>query len=515
VSADYNSASYFLEPLVGPTGFREYDARWVIEPSDRNGNINLNYVGLRQLGNCLGKFMQTELQAGRRIVVGHDYRRYSENVKNALVIGLLQAGMDVTDIGLSTTPGAYFAQFDLGIPCVAMITASHNENGWTGIKMGHHPASTFGPEEMARFRTFALAAVADQPTAASQLAETGTAGSYSFIPGFAARYIDDLVDRWRPRFEGLTRLKVAVETGNGTAGLYVPEILTRLGFEVAPGNVVPDWNFPHYNPNPESIPFLKSVGDLVRASGSDIGICVDGDGDRLGVVDNHGDLAFSDKVGLLIAKHLEAEFGTARPIVIDVKSTSLFESELKTPVVWAKTGHSYVKATVAKADALAGFERSGHFFFREPVGRGYDDACLASLAVLWVLCSARQTQPGITMSDLLAGLPLSFASPNRQPFAGDDRKYEIVDRIAAELGQRTRFAGREIIDINLLNGVRITLDDRSWLLVRASSNTPNLVIIAEVFDQDGALLRVIDRELRELIASLDVELGEFDPLYEF
>jgi len=511
VSADYNSASYFTEPLVGPSGFREYDARWVIEPSDRNGNVTLNYVGLRQLGNCLGEFMQTGLRAGAQIVVGHDYRRYSENVKNALVIGLLQAGMDVTDIGLSTTPGAYFAQFDLSIPCVAMITASHNENGWTGIKMGHRPASTFGPEEMARFRAAALAAVAEQPAAAG----AGRAGSYRFVPGFAARYIDDLVDRWRPRFDGLPRVKVAVETGNGTAGLYVPEILSRLGFEVAPGNVIPDWSFPHYNPNPESIPFLKSVGTLVRASGSDIGICVDGDGDRLGVVDERGNLAFSDKVGLLTAKHLEAEFGTARPFVIDVKSTSLFESELRAPVVWAKTGHSYVKATVAQADALAGFERSGHFFFREPVGRGYDDACLASLAVLWVLCSARRARPGITMSELLASLPPSFASPNRQPFAADDRKYEIVERIAAELGKRTSFAGREIIDTNLLNGVRITLDDRSWLLVRASSNTPNLVIIAEVFDADGALLRVIDRELRELIASLDVELGGFDPLHEF
>jgi phosphomannomutase/phosphoglucomutase len=149
------------------------------------------------------------------------------------------------------------------------------------------------------------------------------------------------------------------------------------------------------------------------------------------------------------------------------------------------------------------------------VGRGYDDACVASLAVLWVLCRARQAEPGVTMSDLLGRLPLSFASPNRQPFAADDRKYEIVDRIAAELGKRTSFAGHEIIDTNLLNGVRITLDDRSWLLVRASSNTPNLVIIAEVFDQDGELLRVIDHELRELIDSLDLGLGEFDPLYEF
>jgi len=466
-------------------------------------------MGLRHLGNSLGRFMQTSLEAGCQIVVGHDYRRYSENVKNALVIGLLQAGMDVTDIGLTTTPAAYFAQFALNIPCVATVTASHNDNGWTGIKMGHRLASTFGPEEMTLFREFALDAIT-QPSSG-----VGTSGSYNFLPQFASRYIDDLVNSWLPRFDGLPRLKVAVETGNGTAGLYVPEILTRLGFDVAPGNVVPDWNFPHYNPNPESIPFLKSVGTLVRFSHSDIGICVDGDGDRLGVVDDRGVLAFSDKVGLLTAKHLEAEFGATRPIVIDVKSTSLFESELKTPIVWAKTGHSYVKAKVAQTDALAGFERSGHFFFRAPLGRGYDDACVATLAVLWVLCSARRAQPGIRMSDLLGNLPPSFASPNRQPFASDDKKYQIVDRISSELASRTSFAGKEIIETNLLNGVRITLSDRSWLLVRASSNTPNLVIIAEVFDQDGSLLRVIDSELRELITTLGVEIGEFDPLYEF
>lgn len=508
MTAEYNSASYFGEPLVRTTGFREYDARWVIEPSDRNGAIGLNYVGVRSLGSSLGRFLQTALNAGTEIVVGHDYRRYSENVKNALVLGLLHAGMDVTDIGLTTTPGAYFAQFALNIPCVAVVTASHNENGWTGIKMGHRLASTFGPDEMSHFRNVAL----------SDLTEPGVTshatGSYAFAPGTAARYIDDLVDSWAPRFDGLPRLRVAVETGNGTAGLYLPEILTRLGFDVVPGNVGLDWSFPHFNPNPESIPFLRSVEELVRSSQSEIGICLDGDGDRLGVVDDRGLLVFADRVGLLIAKHLEAQFGSGRPIVIDVKSTSLFETELKSPVVWAKTGHSYVKAKVAQTDALAGFERSGHFFFQKPLGRGYDDGCVAALAVLWVVCSARRERPSVSMSDLLNELPRSFSSPNRQPFAADEQKYAIVDRIAAELASRTHFAGQDIVDTNLLNGVRITLADRSWLLVRASSNSPNLVVIAEVFD-DGSLLRVIDRELRELIAGLDLQIGEFDPLYEF
>jgi phosphomannomutase/phosphoglucomutase len=508
MSIEYNSAKYFMEPLVGPSGFREYDARWVIESSERNGEITLNYLGLRSIGASLGKFLKNQLNAGQKIVVGHDYRRYSENVKNALVVGLLEAGMEVTDIGLTVTPGAYFAQFALGIPCVAQVTASHNENGWTGIKMGHRLASTFGPEEMAAFRSFALSNVAR-----TEMAEPS--GSYFFVPNFASRYIDDLVDSWSPRFAGLPRLRVSVETGNGTAGIYVPQILTRLGFDVVLGNVVPNWDFPNFNPNPESIPFLKAVERQVASSGSDIGICVDGDGDRLGVVDDRGILVFSDKVGLLIAKHLETEFGTERPIVIDVKSTSLFESELETSIVWAKTGHSYVKATVAQTNALAGFERSGHFFFQSPLGRGYDDASVAALALLWVVCSARKQTMSTKLSDLLNDFPHSFSSPNRQPFVSDDTKYEVVDRIATELANRDTFAGKKVLEKNLLNGIRITLEDRSWLLIRASSNTPNLVIIAETFDSDGSLLAVIDSELRQLINDLHLEIGAFEPLNEF
>lgn len=506
----YNTESYFRESLIRRTGFREYDARWVVEPNHDKAEPDLNYVGMRSLGEGLGHFLREELRAGRSIVVGHDYRRYSENVKNALVIGLLSAGMNVTDIGLTVTPGAYYAQYALGVPCVAMVTASHNENGWTGMKMGHGYSCTFGPVEMERFREFMLARATETPVQTSAVA-----GSYRFLPSFASRYIEHLVESWQPLFEGLPRFKVAVETGNGTAGAYLPSVVSRLGFEVAAGNVDLDWDFPHFNPNPESIPFLRSVEQLVRRTGSDLGLCVDGDGDRLGVVDDAGSLVFADRIGLLIAKRLEDDFGDDRPVVIDVKSTSLFETELRSPVCWAKTGHSYVKAKVAEVNALAGFERSGHYFFREPIGKGYDDACVAAVATLWVLASARSANPSATLSDLLKTLPPSFASANRQPKIPDEHKYEVVSQIASALSQRDHFAGLEIVDVNLLNGIRITLTDRSWLLVRASSNSPNLVIVAEAFDEDGSLLRAMDADLRALFEGLALDLGEFGPLYEY
>lgn len=504
----FNSDAYFRTSLISSTGFREYDARWIIESNEKTGEVGINYFGVRNLGRSLGAFLQSSLGSHDQIVVGHDFRRYSENVKNALVIGLMQSGMNVVDIGLTVSPGAYYAQFALNVPCVAMVTASHNENGWTGIKMGHSLATTFGPDEMTMFKEFALSGGAGSDE------RPGKAGSYTFVPDFHIRYIDDLVTTWRELFEGLPRPKVAVETGNGTAGLYLPPILEQLGFEVARGNVEPDWTFPHFNPNPESIPFMQSVEELVKSSRSDIGLCIDGDGDRLGVVDNLGRLAFADRVGLLVGVSLEATYGTDRPFVIDVKSTSLFESELTSPVVWTKTGHSYVKSKVSETNALAGFERSGHFFFAPPLGRGYDDACVAALHVLWVVMKAMSQDPSATMSAMLDGLPRSFASPNRQPIVSDDEKYTVVERLKAAFLTRSSFAGKEIVEINQLNGIRITLSDQSWLLVRASSNSPNLVIIAETFDSDGALLHEMDKELRAIIEELQLEIGNFEPLFE-
>lgn len=502
----YNSSGYFESPLISETGFREYDARWVIEPIN-GGATELNYVGLRTIGFRLGLFLQHDLGTGTDIVVGHDFRSYSEHVKNAVVLGLLQAGMHVHDIGLSTTPGAYFAQHNLGVQNIAMITASHNDNGWTGLKMGHGFSKTFGPDEMTRFR--------DSVINAETTVTPVVPGVYELVPEMRDTYIDDLVSSWAPRLEGLPRPTVAVETGNGTAGLYLPALLEKLGFPVSLGNVELDWTFPHFNPNPESIPFLRSVEALVAASGAQVGLCIDGDGDRLGVVDDSGTLVFADRVGLLVGQRLEKVFGTDRPIVIDVKSTSLFERELTSKIVWAKTGHSYVKAAVAESGAIAGFERSGHFFFGEPLGRGYDDACVAALAVLWVLCQALAEDPDASLSHQLAALPVSQSSPNRQPVVSDLTKYEVVDTLARELSSRATFAGAAVIDVNMLNGIRLTLADGSWLLVRASSNSPNLVIIGEAFDYEGELLERMDRELRAVIESTGVEIGPFEPLHQY
>ncbi len=237
-----NTFDYEQKPLVKQTGFREYDARWLFGPE-------LNLMGVQALGMGLGALLR-ELGVAPDIVVGHDYRSYSASIKLALVSGLMAAGVRVRDIGLALSPMAYFAQFDLDAPAVAMVTASHNDNGWTGVKMGAKRPVTFGPEEMTRLKEIVLAGDL----------KSQDGGSYEYIDNFAARYLDDLTRR--PKFA--RKMKVVAACGNGTAGAFAPQMLERLGCEVIPLDVDPDFTFPRYNPNPEDMEMLHAMAAKVR-----------------------------------------------------------------------------------------------------------------------------------------------------------------------------------------------------------------------------------------------------------
>ena len=210
-------------------------------------------------------------------------------------------------------------------------------------------------------------------------------GSYRFVENFRERYLDDLA-----RGVNFTRkMKVVAACGNGTAGAFAPRLLERLGCEVVPLDVELDYTFPRYNPNPEDLEMLHAMADKVRETGADVGLGFDGDGDRCGVVDNNGDEIFADKIGVMLARDLSKIYPSAR-FVVDVKSTGLFATDpvLKAQGVVAdywKTGHSYIKRRVSETKALAGFEKSGHFFFNAPVGRGYDDGLLTAIHVLEML----------------------------------------------------------------------------------------------------------------------------------
>jgi len=478
-----NTADFERLPLVKPTGFREYDARWLF-PAE------INLMGLNAIGLGLATLAG---QRGRRkrFVVGHDYRAYSSAVKQALMTGLMAGGAEVHDIGLAMSPMAYFAQFALDVEGVAMVTASHNDNGWTGIKMGFDRPLTFGPEEMTALKQLVLAGAG----------ATAAGGGYVFVPDIGQRYMAALTER--PRLA--RKLKAVAACGNGTAGAFAPKVLEALGCEVVPLDCELDFNFPHYNPNPEDMHMLRAISAAVVASGADVGFGFDGDGDRCGVVDNEGHEIFADKVGVLLARDLSARHPNAL-FVADVKSTGLFMTD---PVLRAngantlywKTGHSYMKRYTHEQKALVGFEKSGHYFFQPPLGRGYDDGLIAAIAV----CDMLERNSGRSLAELSNALPKTWGSPTMSPHCSDETKYDIVEKVKAQFSEAAasgaKVAGQKVRDLVTVNGVRVVLEDGTWGLLRASSNKPELVIVVES--------PVSEANMRAMFADIDRRLSKF------
>src|ERR1700743_1557604 len=436
-----NTYAFESEPMVKATGFREYDARWLF-------GKEINLMGIQALGMGLGALI-AELGVKQEVVTGHDFRGYSASIKYALISGLQAAGCRVHDIGLAMTPMAYFAQFELDVPCVAMVTASHNDNGWTGVKMGANRPLTFGPDEMNRLKAIVLDAEFDNKVG----------GSYQFHENFPARYIADLTKR--PKLK--RKLKAVVTCGNGTASAFAPQVMEAIGCEVIPLDTELDHTFPKYNPNPEDMEMLHAIRDAVLAHKADVGLGFDGDGDRCGVVDNTGEEIFADKVGVMLARDMSAIHKDAQ-FVVDVKSTGLFVTDpvlqkQGARVAYWKTGHSYMKRRTHELGALAGFEKSGHFFFNPPVGRGYDDGIVAAIAVLEMLDRAG----GKKMSQLIADLPKTWGTPTMAPFCPDDCKYAVVDAMVQEYSDAQKngekILGQKIANVVTVNGVRVTLED--------------------------------------------------------
>lgn len=486
-----NSEAFERDILVAPQGFREYDARWLTPEQ-------LNLRGAQRLGLGIGTIIHEMGKNPPAIVVGHDYRSYSASIKHAMTLGLIEAGCHVKDIGLALSPVSYFAQFELNCPAVAMVTASHNENGWTGVKIGAERPLTFGPELMSRLKDIVL----------NDKGVARDGGSYSYIDDMKERYLKDVTKDGRIN----RKLKVVVACGNGTAGVFAPDALRAIGCEVIEMDCALDYTFPRYNPNPEDLEMLHAIAAKVKETGADIGFGFDGDGDRCGVIDNTGDEIFADKIGVILARDL-AKIHKNPTFVVDVKSTGLYHSdpELKalnvTTDYW-KTGHSYIKRRVNELSALAGFEKSGHFFLNAPIGRGYDDGVLTAVTI----CRMMDRNDGKSLSDLKNALPKTWGSPTMSPFCPDDRKYVVVDDITARL-QTAADTGEKILGSNIasivtVNGVRITLEDGTWGLIRASSNKPSLVVVVESPVSEDRMHDMFD--YIDGVVSSFKDVGEYD-----
>ncbi|MDC6469754.1 phosphomannomutase/phosphoglucomutase [Candidatus Pelagibacter sp.] len=475
---------------IDPYGFREYDARWLYEK-------DINQLGIENLGKGLGtQIIKHTKKNNPRVIVGHDYRSYSEEIKTALKKGLISTGCNIEDIGLSLSPTVYFAQFNLDADAIAMVTASHNENGWTGVKMGIKKGLTHAPEEMKELKEITL----------NENFIKGE-GSEKQIEGFQQIYKNDLISKNKIK----KKIKAIVACGNGTAGIFAPEILRGIGCEVIELDCDLDWTFPKYNPNPEDLEMLHAIAKAVKDNNADIGFGFDGDGDRVGVIDNKGDEIFSDKIGLLIARNLSKSHKGSK-FIVDVKSTGLYATDKvlndnNCETIYWKTGHSHIKRKVNTEKALAGFEKSGHFFFNRPLGFGYDDGINSAIHVCHLLESQNKT-----MNEIISELPKTFQTPTMAPFCKDEEKYQVVDDLIKKVNDikdaKTKIDDQEILEILTVNGVRFSFKDGSWGLIRASSNKPSLVVVTESPTSDERKTKIF--EFIDDLLQTTGKVGDYD-----
>ena len=446
---------------INPLGFREYDARWLY-PND------IDLEGIENLGKGLGtQIIKNTKKNNPKVIVGHDYRSYSEEIKTALKKGLITTGCYIEDIGLSLSPTVYYAQFHLDGDAVAVVTASHNENGWTGVKMGIQKGLTHGQEEMNELKDITL----------NKKFVTGQ-GDEKKIDDFKKIYIDDLIKKNKIN----KKIKVVVACGNGTAGIFAPKVLKGIGCEVIELDCNLDFTFPKYNPNPEDLKMLHAISKCVKDNNADIGFGFDGDGDRVGVIDNTGNEIFSDKIGLLIARNLSSKHKNSK-FIVDVKSTGLYANDkilLKNncKTIYWKTGHSHIKRKVNEEKALAGFEKSGHFFFNKPLGYGYDDGINSAIQVCLLLNNENKK-----INEIINELPKTYQTPTMAPFCKDEEKYQVVESLVKQVekikSKNIKIDGQTIMEVLTVNGVRFSFQDGSWGLIRASSNKPSLVVVTE------------------------------------
>lgn len=484
------SWSFHEDIWISSNGFREYDCRWRF-PEE------INHLGLTEIGKAIGTYVN-DLGKPADIIVGCDFRSYSPAVKNAIIIGLLYSGMRVVDIGTVISPMAYFARVKFGVPNVCMVTASHNPNGWTGIKVGIEHPFTLSTKDIRALKTIVF-------NGKTRQLDGGIYDTYATIA-------DDYLLHLTKDVNIKRKLSVVCATGNGTASNFAMDLLNKMGVEAIPLHTVPDSSFPNYNPNPEALVMLNDMKDQVRKTNADLAFGFDGDGDRLGVVDNTAKEIYSDKLGLIIARNLSSKIPTAK-FVADIKSTGtlttdpvLLENGAKT--VYCMTGHGHMKRRVKEIGAVLGIEKSGHFYFSPPVGFGFDCALQTAVQV----CKLLDENPNSSLKDLYDDLPLTWSSPTMSPFCDDTEKYAVVERLTAKLSnfysEGGLVDGKRIKDILTINGARVVLENNSWFLVRASSNTPNLVIVCES-TQSLKEMKNIFGFVRELLRS-EPSVGEFD-----
>jgi phosphomannomutase/phosphoglucomutase len=462
--------------------FREYDIRGV---ADRDLTDDVVHA----IGRAFGAMLVEGAEAGTkslRIAVGRDCRLSSPRLFAALVRGLREAGTDVVEIGVGPTPLLYFAAHHLGTDGAVMITGSHNPGDENGFKMMRGKASFFGPEIQ---KLKARIDGGDLPTRQEGKLEK---------VDVADAYVATMKERFD--FGGAKDLSFVVDAGNGAGGPLALKTMKALGLKPDPLFCDMDGRFPNHHPDPTVLANLEALVQRVRATKARVGIAYDGDADRLGAIDERGEVVWGDKLMILFSRAVLADRPGAT-ILGEVKcSQTLYDDIAKhggKPVVW-KTGHSLIKAKMKETGALLAGEMSGHLFFADRYF-GYDDAIYASLRLLEIL--AKDARP---LSEMLADVPKTFTTPELRVDCPDAIKFQVV----AAVTERFKEAGHAVLDTD---GARISFGDGGagappkWGLVRASNTGPILVMRFEAGSPEE--LDAIRRQVEALVAEERAKLA--------
>lgn len=445
--------------------FREYDIRGVVD-KDLTDDV------VRLIGKAFGTYLQR--QGGRKLSVGGDVRLSTERFRQILIEGLTSTGVDVVDIGVVPTPVQYFSLFKLNVDGGVMITGSHNPPDFNGFKLAVGQSTIYG-EEIQKLRE-----IIEKD---EFLSGDGQVEKTELIPA----YIEDI--KSRIKIEG--RIKAVVDCGNGAGALVAEKLMRELGVDAFMLYCEPDGRFPNHHPDPTVEANVAALRQRVLELKADLGVAYDGDADRLGVIDDQGEIVWGDRLLILFARDVLKE-KKGQKIIFEVKCSQALPEAIEAaggePIMW-KTGHSLLKKKMKETGATIAGEMSGHLFFADRY-YGYDDAIYASARLMELL-----SREGKKISELLADVPKYYSTPEmRLACPSDEEKFKIA-RKAAEYF-------KEHYDVIDVDGVRILFGD-GWGLVRASNTQPVLVLRFEAKTPERL------EEIKNLVLNKLKEFGEF------
>lgn len=451
--------------------FREYDIRGI-------WGKDLTSEVVQSIGKAFAVYLKKNTGKERpKISIGRDVRHSSPEACENLINALISSGIDVIDIGTCPTPLQYFSLFTLPVDGGIMITGSHNPPEFNGLKLSAGKNTLYGRE---------IKEIKHIIERGETTSNGGTVEKYNII----RPYIEYIKSQYKHvKFNGI---KVVVDAGNGTAGLVLPELLRILGCEVIELYCEPDGDFPHHHPDPVILENLKDLIATVKQNKAHLGIGYDGDADRIGVVDEHGEVIWGDKLMILFARDILRKHSGAI-IIGEVKCSQTLYDDIKAhggkPIMW-KTGHSLIKSKMRETNALLAGEMSGHIFFADKYF-GYDDALYASARLLEIISKAGSPY---ALSTLLSDVPKTVSTPEIRKECPDEIKFKVIEKM------RDAFKGYPVVDID---GMRINFE-KGWGLIRASNTQPALVLRFEASD-DSSLKEIkgfVESRLQEVFCNV-------------